>query len=121
MYRGEVSASLAYNANAAAMKVAFEAMKTVQTKSITVTFSGPATAAFTGTFVHPETRGLGELVQIVGGSGLLTVAPAPVDVVTTLTTAGTTGLATGNYDVYLWFWMFKDVKAAGGRLSSSLL
>jgi hypothetical protein len=118
-WKGELSASLAYNATAATMKAAFEAMKTVQAKSITVTFSGPATA-FTGTFSHPETRGLGELVQL-DSTSLAPNAPAPVDVPTTLTTAGTTGLATGQYDVYMYFWVWRSISCQDGRLESYAL
>jgi len=117
-YKGEMSEPLIYSASVGAMKTALEAMKTIQAKSITVTFSGTiAAGTITGTFVHPETRGMPELVQVIT-QGLLTSAPAAVSVPTTLTTAGTAGIATGSYDVYLYFYKWRHIEALGGRLAS---
>jgi hypothetical protein len=116
-WKGELSAALAFDATAATMKAAFEAMKVVQAKSITVTFSGPATATFTGTFTHPETHGLSELVQLESTS-LATAGAAAVNIPTTLTTQGTTGIATGQYDVYIYFWLWRQISCTDGRLES---
>ena len=81
-WKGEVSANLAYNATAATMAIAFEAMRSVQAKSITVTFSGPATGAnFTATYTCPETRGMqNEAVQVI--PIMSDSSNIPVDVVT---------------------------------------
>jgi hypothetical protein len=115
-FRGQLSAPLAYNAVVATMKSAFEAIPAVQARSITVTFSGPATATFTGTFVHPETAGLPELVQII--PSLLDATPVPVSIPTTLTTKGTAGITTGTYDIYLYFYQWRMITAKQGKLFS---
>lgn len=118
-WKGEFSASLAYNATAVQMKAALEAMKVMQAKSITVTFSGPATGAFTATYAHPETRGLGELVSIESTS--LNAAGTVIDVPSVLTTPGTSGIATGQYDVYIYFWVWRQISSDKCRLASSLI
>src|ERR1700679_2993618 len=99
------------------MAVAFQAMKTVQAKSITVTFSGPATATFTATYTTPETRGMGgELVQIVSSS--LDASNTPIDIPCALTTMGTSGIATGQYDLYLYVYCFRKIAVEKGHLVS---
>jgi hypothetical protein len=108
-WKGELSAALAFDATAATMKSTFEAMKTVQ--AITVTFSGPATATFTGTFTHPETHGLGELVQLESTS-LATAGAArqhpnypPPKAPLVLQLANTMSTSTSGYGVKSAAWM----------------
>jgi len=120
-FRGEYTQPLAYSASASAMQTAFNALKSAQARSITVVFNQALSAGtFTGTFTCPETGAMPDLVM-VDCMNLLTSAPAGVSVSTAVTTPGVAGIATGTYDIYLYFWVMRMAMCQYGRITTKLL
>ena len=115
-FRGEISADIPSTATPAVIASTLQSMKTFQAQFITVTASASLTAgtSITLTFTHPATSGLeGDLVRVVGdnlGSAALT----------TRTVAGTAGLTSGQYDVLVYSYLYKDGSYLAGRLRSDL-
>jgi hypothetical protein len=114
MFQGQLSAELAYNATPAQMAAAFAAIKTAACRFLTCVFSQALSTggAVTCTFTHPQTSGLsGDLLQIVG-NGIASCA-------TTITTPGTAGIATGQYDVAVYTYLYKRASYNSGTLRSN--
>lgn len=116
-YKGETSAELVGNANVAAMKAAIEGMKYFSSKYITVTCSAVASAgaSFTITFSDPEGELTGDLVTVNSHDGLVASAS------TARTTAGVPGLASGQYDVTVYSYVYSEAYYSGKKLSSRRL
>lgn len=113
LYKSQLSAELAYNATPSQMAAAFAAMKPAAARFATCVFSQALSAggAVTCTFTHPQTSGLeGDLLQIVG-NGTPSCA-------TTVTTAGTAGVAAGTYDLVVYSYMFRRGSYLGGIVRS---
>ncbi|MDR3414027.1 MAG: hypothetical protein P4L87_24215 [Formivibrio sp.] len=120
IFRGELSAPLAYNATTAQMAAAFNGLGVCLAKTITAAFSAAVSAgtSVVATFSHPETRGLeGDLIQIVENS-MATSGAAAVSATTALTTAGTSGVPSGTYDVYAYFYCWKTATVKDGDLDT---
>lgn len=116
-FRGELSEPIAFNASAATMKSTFEALRSVASRNITVTFSAALSAgtSLTATFAHPETSGLqGDKIEVVS-VGLNTTGTM-CNVTSAITTAGTSGIATGSYDINIYALMYKKIAYADGKL-----
>jgi hypothetical protein len=113
-FLGEMTAPLAFNANAAAMATAFYALDTVRSYpgGLDVTFSGPATTTFTITFrdtakftlTHAHTY---PLVQVISEN--LNDGGVQDYFTTTRTTVGSDGWQNGSYYVDIRGFAFKRV------------
>jgi hypothetical protein len=117
-FRGEESAQILASSSVAVMKATFEAMRGVASRFLTVTFSAAASAgaSFTITFVDPEgTLTDGDVVNIISHDGMVAGAS------TARTVAGVPGLATGNYDVFVYSYLYNLAAYSNGKLTSQLL
>jgi hypothetical protein len=117
-FRGEESAQILASSSVAVMKATFEAMRGVASRFLTVTFSAAASAgaSFTITFVDPEgTLTDGDVVNIISHDGMVAGAS------TARTVAGVPGLATGNYDVFIYSYLYNLAAYSNGKLTSQLL
>lgn len=123
VFRGEMTNSLAYNADAAAIKAALEGLSTFKEypgSPLTVTASGALTTDITLTF--PSTlappQGAKDLVQVVSES--LNDGTVADYNSTTCTTFGKAGFSTGStYTVDIYGWKFRDLFYAGGQIRPS--
>lgn len=115
-FRGEFSTDLSAGASPAQMQAALGAMKGFASQFITVVASAsvcPGTG-FTLTFTHPATSGLeGDLVTIIGDGMNATNSTAR-------TTAGTSGLVSGLYDVSIYSYLYRSGSYINGKLRSDL-
>jgi hypothetical protein len=118
-YKGYITDSLAYNANAAAIKAALEALPSIIDDGLTVTASGAATATFTLTFspakqVAYSNGHNANLVKIIPTSlndgGVFEIGA------TTVTTVGAAGFTTGTYQLDLYAFVYRDFFCDGGRV-----
>jgi hypothetical protein len=116
-YKGEQSAQIAGNATPAVMQATLQAMKSFAARFITVTCSAAASAgiSFTITFTDPEGELVGDLVQLISHDGIAASAS------TARTVAGVPGLASGQYDVVVYSYVFKVANYSGSKLTSRLL
>jgi hypothetical protein len=113
LFRGVMSTELAYNASPALMAAAFAAIKPAAARFITAVFSQALSAggAVTVTFTHPQSSGLeGDLVQIVG-NGTASCS-------TSTTVAGTSGVASGYYDISVYSYIYRLGSYIGGVIRS---
>jgi hypothetical protein len=116
-YKGEESARILANSSVAVVKSTIEAMKGMSSKYITVTASAVPSAgtSFTLTFVDPQGELVGDLVQCNTYDAAATAAS------TARTVAGVPGLATGEYHISVYSFMFNVAGYSNGRLTSELL
>lgn len=118
-FRGEVSIDLAATATTIQMAAAIGAMKVFASQFITVV---PSTSAyfnsnngFTLTFTTPASSGLeGDLISVIS-DGLGCVST------TFRTTAGTSGLSSGLYDITIYSYLYRSGSYINGRLRSDLI
>jgi hypothetical protein len=119
-YRGDLSDSLAFNATAATMKTAFEALPAAQNHPggpLTITFSGALTATRTATFPSnlPPPR---DLVYAITES--LIQSTTPERTTTSQTTLGIEGFTTGStYTIDAYIPYFNSYWSKGGRVKVS--
>lgn len=113
MFRGEMTNSLAYNADAAAIKAALEGLQTFKDYPggpLTVTASGALTTDITLTFpatVDPPQEAK-DLVQVVNES--LNDGGVAEYTSSSVTTAGKKGWTTGSsYTIDIYGWKFRDL------------
>lgn len=107
----QTTAAIAYNANAAAIEAALEALSNLVPADVAVTGSGPFSITFSGAYAQTNVPQMTATASLTGGT-------APAATVTTAT-GGVAGLDTG---VGL---LFDDVKftvgATSGRIAASLI
>ena len=98
------------------MAAAFNAMRPAAARYITATFNQALNVgAVVATFVHPQSSGLeGETLQIIGNGIGASCATA-------ITTYGTAGLASGQYDVTIYSFIYRRGSYINGTLKSSQL
>lgn len=120
VFRGESTNSIAYNANAAAIKAALESLRSFKDYSgspLTVTAGGPATADITLTFdstLEPP-NDVRDLVQMVAESIALTSTADFSD--SSVSTYGKKGFTTGStYSLDIFMWKFKDLFSQDGQI-----
>ena len=115
MFRGERSALISGGADVGTIKQVIEAMREVKARNITVTASAVASAglSFTLTFNDPEGTFDGDLFQCNMGNS--------VGVTTTRLQASVPGLVTGQYDVYVYSFLYNKCSYVGNKLHSELL
>jgi len=114
-FRGEESSILVGSANAAAMKAAFEAMRGVAAKNLTVAFSAAASAgaSFTATFTDPEGTLDGDLVEVIPGDAFAASSS------TARTIAAIPGLpASGTYQVDVFSYVYRTANFSGLAFNS---
>lgn len=114
-FRGEESAMLLGNASVGSMKAAFEALRGVAAKNITVTFSAVASAgtSLTATLVDPEGSLDGDLIEIVPGDAFAASST------TARTTAAIAGLpASGTYQVDVFSYVYRTANFNGLQFTS---
>jgi len=116
-YRGDQSAQLPVNASPATMAAAIQAMKTFAARFITVVCSASASAgtSFTVTFNDPQGELIGDMLEVQSHDGLAASA------VTSRTVAAVPGLASGQYDVVVYSYIYRVANYNGVKLSSKLL
>ena len=121
-FRSETSEEIPYNATPAEMSAAFNKMKQAARLNITAEFSGSLSSgtSITATFTTPETAGLnGDPLDIFSNG--LSAAGSPVSSKAVRSVAGTSGLATGLYDVTVYGYVFKRASYFNGTLLSRLI
>jgi hypothetical protein len=103
-FRGDIMSSLVYNANAAAIKAALEALPSMKRSGLTVTASAAATSTFTLTFAPPH-----PIVDLV------TIIPTSLNKAATfeigssaVTTPGVDGFTAGTYTIDIYALCFQD-------------
>jgi hypothetical protein len=96
-FRGDVTGSLVYNANAAAIQTALNALPSVKKAGLTATASGPATATFTITWSPPGP--VTDLVQIIPTS--LAQSTTPEIGSSAVTTVGVDGFSNSGSNFYI--------------------
>ena len=114
-FRGEESSILVGSATVAAMKAAFEAMRGVAAKNLSVTFSAIASAgaSFTATFSDPEGTLDGDLVEVIPGDAFAASSS------TARTIAAIPGLpASGTYQVDVFSYVYKTANFNGLAFTS---
>ena len=116
-YKGEQSGQIATSADVSLMKTTLENMKCFASRYITVTCSAAASAgtSFTITFADPEGELTGDLVQVNSHDGIVASAS------TARTVAGIPGLASGDYDVVIYSYLYHEVHYSGTQLTSRKL
>lgn len=117
VFRGEPSAWLQYNANTAAMKAVFEAMVEPTARNLKVVFSNAVSANGTVivAFDDPEGTLDGDLVT-VEEDGLDSNYQG-----TTRTVPGVQGLISGQYDVFVYSYFYRNASYFNNKLRSDLL
>lgn len=114
-FRGEESSILVGSATVAAMKAAFEAMRGVAAKNLSVTFSAVASAgaSFTATFTDPEGTLDGDLVEVIPGDAFAASST------TARTIAAIPGLpASGTYQVDVFSYVYRTANFNGLAFNS---
>lgn len=113
-FKGDITDALAYNANAAAIKAALEALpsfKNYPGKPLTVTASGAATTDFTLTF-DSEAVPPTDLVQLIPTS--LNDGTVADYASTAITTEGKQGWTTATVDLRVYAPIFRKIDRKGG-------
>ena len=121
-FRSETSEEIPFNATPAEMAAAFNKLKQASRFNITAEFSGSlsSNSTITVTFTTPETAGLnGDPLDIFSNG--LSAAGSPVSSKAERSVAGTSGLATGLYDVTVYGYVFKRASYFNGTLNSRLI
>jgi hypothetical protein len=122
----ELSGPLAYNANAAAIKAAVEAMNIVRQHNFVVTASAALSAGTTPTltFAHSSKTTVDSLFALYGVPQVVVNrfdnGGTAVNVSVALTTRGNLGFAAGTYTVFVYGLVIKDAYMSGGDLKTSL-
>lgn len=114
-FRGEESATLVGNATPAAMKAAFEAMRGVAARGLTVTFSAAASAgtSLVATISDPEGVLDGDVIEFICYDGFAASSS------TARTVAGIPGLpASGTYQVDIYSYQMRTAVFSGTMLYS---
>jgi hypothetical protein len=113
-YKGEWSPMLLGNATVADMKAAFESIRNIASRNVSVTFSAVASAgtSLTATLVDPEGCLHGELIEVMTLDGFGATASVA------RTTASVPGLATGTYAIDVYSFMYRTAKFNGTELAS---
>ncbi len=117
-FRGEESVQLVANSNTAQMKAAIENMRNVSSKFMTVTCSAVASAgaSFSITITDPEgSLDNGDLFTVNCADGIAATAS------TVRSVAGVPGLSTGQYDVFIYSYLYNLAGYSANKLTSQLL
>lgn len=119
-FRGELSNPLAYNANAATIKTAIEAMRNCLRDGITVTAS--AALGVSGGTLTIASNQIGttgqDLFQAVGNVAVYATG-ATDTLTTTVTTSGNSGFTSGTYDITFYFYYYKRLTSFAGSWSTA--
>jgi hypothetical protein len=116
-FRGEESAQIAVASSTAVIAATIAAMREVASHNVTVVASAALSAglSFTLTFTDPEgTLTTGDLFTV-------SMAGANNTGTTVRTTAGIPGLATGQYDIYVYSWLYNTCGYSNNKLQTRLL
>ena len=117
-FKGEITDSLAFNANAASIKAALENLEWFKRNNVTVTASAAlSTGDITLTFTDPNGALDGELVKCLPIA--LENSTIPVTVSTARSTVGRRGFTTGTYYITVYAWVYRSVLQNGNALVST--
>lgn len=116
-YKGYVTDSIIFSANAATIKAALEALPSFIEEGLTATVSGPATSTFTITLNKPVAYQNGHannLIRIIPTSlndgGVAEIGASSV------TTVGEVGWTTGTYQFDCYAFVYRDLFYDGGKI-----